>query len=304
MFSSQIIRHAVAGSATRISYLSPEPAPDGAPPMVLIHGSGVSARYWREQLEGLADAARILAVDLPGHGESDPIDHAGVDEYAGAVVSIVRTLDLGRSILVGHSLGGAVALTAAARRPDLVRALVMLSSCAKLPPPDAALEHLFAWLPGPLRKLVFFATAKKLLFSPTASPRAVRLAMDEIRSCRLETLQRDIAAAKAMDVTDLARGVNVATLVLCGSRDALTPPALSAALCELIPNARVSLVEGAGHMLHLEAPQRVNDEIRTFIASLPTDAKASPCELAPSEAPARLSRHARAIRWLRRVLRR
>lgn len=259
MAPPRVVRHALTVAGARVSYLSPEPVPAGAPPVVLIHASGVSAGYWRKQLEGLADVARVLVVDLPGHGESEPIRDPSVEAYAGTVGAVVRALDLGPAILVGHSLGGAVALTLAARRPELTRALVLLASCAKLPPPGAALEQLFAWLPGPLRRAVFFATAKRLLFASGAAPDAVRLAMEEIRSCRLETLRRDIAAARAMDVRDLAAAVEVATLVIAGSRDALTPPGLSIALGEAIPHARFVIVEDVGHMVHLEAPGRVNE---------------------------------------------
>lgn len=287
----------VAVDGVRVSYLSPGAVGDGAPSLVLIHGSGVSARYWLEQLEGLADVARVVAVDLPGHGDSDPVHDPSLESYAATVAGLIRALDLGPSILIGHSLGGAVALTLAARQPELARALVLIASCAKLPPSNAALEHLFAWLPGPVRRLVFFATAKRLLFSPGAAPDTVRLAMEEIRGCRLETLRRDIAVATAMDLRHLAAAVSVPTVVIAGSRDALTPPALSVALGEAIPQARVVVLEGAGHMVHLEAPGRVNDEIRALIASLPAEAER---ERRPAGgAGSWLSRLA--IGWLRRL---
>jgi pimeloyl-ACP methyl ester carboxylesterase len=271
MAPTPVLRHVVEVAGARVAYLSPEPAPDGAPPVVLIHGSGVSARYWRDQLEGLADVTRTVAVDLPGHGQSDPVPDPSLEAYAEAVGGLIRALGLGPSIVVGHSLGGAVALTLAARRPELVRALVLLASCAKLPPWNAAIEQFFTALPGPVRRLVFFASAKRLLFSPGAPPHAVRLALDEIRDCRLETLRRDIAVARTMDVRDRAAAVKVPTLVIAGSRDAITPPALSIALGEAIPQARVAVLDGVGHMVHLEAPGRVNDEIRALIATLPAE---------------------------------
>jgi pimeloyl-ACP methyl ester carboxylesterase len=297
MVPPPVVRHTLTVAGVRVSYLSPEPNPDGAPPVVLIHGSGVSARYWRDQLEGLADVARVLALDLPGHGESDPIPNPDLDADAQTVGALVQALGLAPAVLVGHSLGAAVAVTLAARRPALARALVLLAACGRLPPSNAALEQLFAWLPGPLRRVVFFATAKRLLFAPGAAPDVVRLAMEEIRSCRLETLRRDIAAARAMDVHALAATVEVPTLVIVGSRDALTPPALAVALGEAMPHARVCILEGAGHMVHLEAPGRVNDEIRALLGGLPAGAEAGPRRPGLGTLR-RLAR--RAIGWLRR----
>jgi pimeloyl-ACP methyl ester carboxylesterase len=77
-------------------------------------------------------------------------------------------------ITAGHSLGGAVAVALAARRPDAVRGLVLLSSCEKIPPSDDATERFLAALPGPLRKVLFFSMAKKVLFASGAPADAAR----------------------------------------------------------------------------------------------------------------------------------
>jgi pimeloyl-ACP methyl ester carboxylesterase len=235
--------------------------------ILLIHGSGMSARSWTIQLEGLAGALSAFAVDLPGHGESDP-GGAAVEDLADAVAAVVDALGIGPVIAAGHSLGGGIAISLAARRPDAVSGLVLLSSCEKIPPSDGAAERLLAVLPGPLRRMVFLSMAKKVLFAPGAPADAVSLGMDDLRSCRSETMLRDMAAAKAMDLTALAAQLDLPTLILCGSKDKLTPPALSERLCALIPRAHVRIVEGAGHMLPLECPDRVNRELLEFAGAL------------------------------------
>jgi len=156
----------------------------------------------------------------------------------------------------------------AARRPGAVRGLVLLSSCEKIPQSDGAAERLLAALPGPLRRMVFFSMARKVLFAPGAPAGAVTLGMEELRSCRPETLLKDMRAAEAMDLGGPAARLDVATLILCGSRDKLTPPALSARLTGLIPRSRLRIIEGAGHMLPLECPDRVNEEILEFAVAL------------------------------------
>ncbi len=229
----------------------------------------MSARSWTEQLRSLGRALRVLAVDLPGHGESDPGSQATVNAYAHAAHGLLEALGTGPVFVAGHSLGGAVALALAAAHPEAVRGLVLLSTGAKLPDAEGSLGGVLFWfLPGPLRKLVFFSTAKKILFAPGAPGGGIRLAMEEIRTCRPETLLQDVAAARAMELEEAALALRVPTLILCGSRDTLTPPALSERLHALIPASRLQILEGAGHMLPLEAPAHVNQAIVDFVASV------------------------------------
>ena len=264
---SEMARQFVGPDGCRVSYLTVR-HPAAGPTILLIHGSGVSAGYWVNQLLGLGRALRVVAIDLPGHGASDPIEGASVEAYAEATAHFLELLGAGPVIVAGHSLGGAVAIALAARHPGAVTGLVLLSSCAKLPPVDNSWERWLAYLPGALRKILFFSMAKKLLFAPGAAGGAVSLGMQELRSCRPETILKDVLAARTMDLTDQAPRLGVPTLLLCGSRDRLTPPALSEQLSVLIPRARLRTIEGAGHMLLLEVPERVNQEILTFARSI------------------------------------
>src|SRR5207245_11527592 len=102
--------------------------------------------------------------------------------------------------------------------------------------------------------------------------------LHELLSCRAETVVQDVHAAQAMDLTRQATELEAPTLILCGSRDRLTPPALSEHLRKLIPRSRLSLVEGAGHMVLLEAPERVNQETLGFAASPRAEARRVRCK--------------------------
>lgn len=259
----------MAWGGKAISYLAGEEAPGASnPTLLLIHGSGVSARSWTEQLRGLGESLQVLAIDLPDHGESDPIPEATVEAYAEAARGFLDLLERGPVFVAGHSLGGAVALALAARHQEMVKGLVLLSTCARLPETEGTLEGIFWQLPGPIRKLLFFSAVKRVLFAPGAPSRAVRLGMEEIRTCRPETILKDVAAAKAMNLEEVAQRIRIPTLILCGSRDRLTPAALSERLNELIPGSRLHILEGAGHMLPLEAPDWVNQRILDFVASV------------------------------------
>jgi len=264
-----VVRRFVGQNGRRISYLAAEGAQAGtSPAILLLHGSGVSARSWTFQLQNLGRALRVLAVDLPGHGESDPIDAMTLDGYADAARGLLNGLGIGPVLVAGHSLGGAVAQVLAARHPEMVRGLVLISTCAKLPERSGFLQRFYRCLPGFIQKILFFSTAKKILFSPFASRQAMALGMEELRACRPETILKDVTAAQAMDLREVAQKLRVPTLILCGDRDKLTPPALSKRLSELIRGSRLLMVEAAGHMLPLEAPRLVNQEILDFVNSV------------------------------------
>ncbi|MGH7278948.1 MAG: alpha/beta fold hydrolase, partial [Candidatus Rokuibacteriota bacterium] len=232
--------------------------------MLLIHGSGMSAGCWVHQLHGLAPHARMVAIDLPGHGGSARIEGTSVEEYADVVGAFLDTHDARDVIVVGHSLGGAVAIALAARRPPRVTGLVLLSTCARLPHVSAVWEGWLACLPRSVRSALFLSLAKRTLFGPYATGQAVSLGLEQLRACRSDTMVRDIQSARAMDVTGQAMRVDVPALILCGSRDEVTPPALAQALHELIPGSRLSVIDGAGHMVPLEMPEAVNRALLDF----------------------------------------
>lgn len=266
-----VARHFVEVNGRRLSYLT---AGDSlrAPSILLVHGSGVSAGYWLNQLRGLCATCRLVAIDLPGHGQSDAMPAVSVEAYADVVGQFLHDLGTGPVVVAGHSLGGAVAMALAVRQPRLVTGLILLATTAKLPSGDVA-DRWLAYLPGPLRKIIFFAMAQKLLFGPGAPLRAVSLGMHELHCCRPETILTDVRAARAMDLTQQAARLTVPTLILCGSRDTLTPPTLSEQLHRLIPKSRLSILDGAGHMLLLEAPDLVNQAMESFVRSLMADGR-------------------------------
>ena len=256
----------------RVSYLTEG---SGLRTALLIHGSGMSARSWVKQLQHRPGALRMVAIDLPGHGESDPPAGESIDDYATAVAQFLVALDCGPVVVIGHSLGGSIDIALAARYPALVRALVLIASCVKLPLVDSVGERVVAFLPGPLRRLVFFSMAKKVLFAPDAPADAIEVTMRDLRACRPETMMADVHAARAMDLTEQAAALEVPTLVLAGGRDRLTTPPLAERLSALIRRSRLALADRAGHMLPQEAPEWVNREIATFVEALAEPVPAS-----------------------------
>src|SRR5919201_1393526 len=102
------------------------------PTICFVHGSGGSHAVWIRQLEGLADLARIVALDLPGHGESDGDGVGTIEQAAGAVREVLDELGVARAIVGGHSMGGAIALAFALANPDRIAGLVLVGTGARL----------------------------------------------------------------------------------------------------------------------------------------------------------------------------
>src|SRR5262245_41390358 len=101
-------------------------------PLVLVHGSGGRARLWGPQLAGLAGTARVIAVDLPGHGATGGAGCRRVEDYATWLLDLLDGLALDRVVLGGHSMGGAIAQTVALSHPERLSGLVLVGTGARL----------------------------------------------------------------------------------------------------------------------------------------------------------------------------
>lgn len=265
-----IVRRSFDVAGRRVSYLTVDRIEAGEP-LLLIHGAGVSARTWVTQLRGLSPRVRPVAIDLPGRRDSEPVPDPSLEIYADTAHRMLEVLGDGPVFVAGHSLGGAVAQVLALRHPQRVKGLILISTCAKVPPGDAT-HQLLGLVPAPFRRVVFLSAVRKLLLAPSASGDAIGLTLDEVGGCPARTVHHDTAIGRAMDVGDVARALRVPTLVLCGARDRLTPPELSRQLSGMIAGSRLHIVPAAGHMLPLEAPDVVNHAIAEFITAVGRDA--------------------------------
>jgi pimeloyl-ACP methyl ester carboxylesterase len=232
----------------------------GHPILCLIHGAGGNALSWIRQLEGLADAARVIAIDLPGHGQSGGDGCSSIDGYATAVKAFVEGAGLGKIVLGGHSMGGAVSQSLALARPELIERLILVGTGARLRVLPAAFERLRADYAEGCAFLNSFA------FSPGTDEGLREGARTAMLMNRPEVTIGDFTACNSFDLMDRLGAIKAPTLVICGRDDQLTPPKYSDFLAQRIPQARLTLVEQAGHFVHLEQPDRVNAAIRQFLA--------------------------------------
>lgn len=250
--------------AAGLYYFAHEADDLSRPPVILIHGAGGQHLFWPPQIRRMANQ-RILAVDLPGHGKSDGIGHQAVDDYAREIIEFIKALKLNAAILVGHSMGGAIALKAALRFPKRVIGLCLLGSGARLRVSPAILQS----AADPFT----YATAIRLLtdnsFSSQADARMKDLAAQRLAETRPSVLYGDLLACDAYDITDQLSKVNAPTFILYGTQDKMVPWKNSEFLRENITGARMDHISNAGHMLMLEQPDQTAKKLSDFLNMIP-----------------------------------
>lgn len=236
------------------------------PTLVFMHHFGGSARSWDAVIAQLGDAYPTCALDLPGFGSAaDAPGPYTVSAYADVVEAKVRACKPPDFILVGHSMGGKVALALAARRTAGLLALLLLAPSPPTPEPieeDARAEMIAGWGDR--------GAMSKMLAQITAAPLpddARRLAIDDMMRCGKAAWDAWLTGGGREDISAAMPCVSVPVTILSGTRDVVLPTALMRdEVAERLADARVDTVPGAGHLLPLEAPQAVAGAIRHVVS--------------------------------------
>ena len=225
------------------------------PRAILIHGSGGDHRSWALQSPRFPGS---VAIDLPGHPDGAALDH--LDALVVGIAEALERVD-GPRVLVGHSLGGAVALATGLARPDLVDGLVVLSSGARLPVPNSAMERLDADFDAERERLVEGS------ITDAASP-AARRAREAIDACGPVGMAADYAACRSVDLRGQLGVLSVPVLLVHGAEDHLVPVWLGEELAGELPMAQMVVVPGARHAPMSDAPGTVDLLLAAYLARL------------------------------------
>lgn len=232
----------------------------GAQDILFVHGSGCDHTLWSYQVKGLRDSFSIAAVDLNGHGRSPLREGDGLSTYTQDVLAVLERLSR-RAFLVGHSLGGAIALNVALYHPERIGGLGLIGTGARL----RVLPELLALLQRDFEAAIELILS--LAFGERSEPKLLTKAKEQMRENGQKALLRDLLTCDSFDVMDKLNRIKVPTLVICGREDRLTPVKYSEYLRDHIPDATLRVIEGAGHMVMLERPEQLNRAIQEFLAS-------------------------------------
>jgi pimeloyl-ACP methyl ester carboxylesterase len=245
------------------------------PPLVLLHGYvGDGRSTWGPQLDGLADAFTVIAWDGPGAGGSeDPPEAFGLPDFADCLAAFIAALGLERPHVAGLSFGGGLALELYRRHPHVPRSLVLASAYAgwagSLPPAVGAQRLRQALELSDLPPERFAGALLPTLFSASAPPELVARFADAVLAFHPAGLRAMARAFAEADLRAMLPGVAVPTLLLYGELDVRAPVEVAHALHAAIPGSALVVVPGAGHVISLEAPARVDAELRAFLSRAP-----------------------------------
>lgn len=230
-------------------------------PIVFIHGSGDSARIWQSQLEYFG-ADRAFAIDLPGHGQRiDSLpEEVSVMDYTRSVHEIISDeLHLDHPIIVGHSLGGAIALMMGLEYGPELAGLILIGTGARLRVhPDLLKGAKEAPQQTNLQ-------LQKLAIADTTNPAMLASPSDEQAKTEPGMLYRDLAACNIFDVMPRLSEIHLPTLIICGVEDRLTPVKYSEYLHSHIVGSTLHIIPQAGHYVFREQPEAVNRAIDEWI---------------------------------------
>ncbi|MEO9170271.1 MAG: alpha/beta fold hydrolase [Candidatus Baltobacteraceae bacterium] len=226
------------------------------PTLVFVHGSGCTGEVFAAQSAAFPGS---FAMTVAGH--TTPGAPASISEMADDVVTQCEARGIRNAILVGNSMGGAIALELAIRRYEAVRAVVLIGSGAKLRVAPAIFEAIERDFPSAAHMLAgyCFSRSRKDLIEPAA---AGILAVGAAQTAR------DFHACDAFDVTERLERIEVPLLVLTGENDVMTPPRLGAFVADRVPGASARIVSGAGHLAMVECPDDTNEALRAFVTTI------------------------------------
>ena len=243
-----------------------DPAADS---IVFVHGAGMDHTVWTPFARHFARHGRnVVAVDLPGHGRSAGAPLESIEEISDWLILLLDALAITRAAIVGHSLGSIVALDAAARYPERVRAIALVGTTAPMPVSQAILAAAAADAPEAFHMLTEFGFSRRHLYGGSSNP-GMWMAGASLRLQQRSApgvLHADMNACNNYD-SGLQRAAQVScpVLVVAGDGDRLTPLRGAQPLLAALPSPVVRVLRGSGHSLMSEAPNALLAALRELL---------------------------------------
>lgn len=244
--------------------------------VLFIHGFPFHGGQWDEQIDRLPTRWRLLAPDLRGFGRTDSGPGSGpleMDLFADDLAEFLDVLEIERAVVCGLSMGGYIAFALWRWHPERVRALVLCNTRAGADTEEGRAKRR-AQAERVQREGVGSLAAEmlpKLLSERTRRerPEVVEKVRSMIEATPVQTIVQALdGLADRPDSTDLLPTIDVPTLLIGGSDDEITPPSDLEFLASAIPDSRLKVIDGAGHLTNLETPAEFNLALVHFLEAL------------------------------------
>jgi (E)-2-((N-methylformamido)methylene)succinate hydrolase len=236
-------------------------------PLVLIHGVGMQASAWYPQIDALSQDFRVIAVDMPGHGQSSPLDaHATLPHFVQWAIEFIEALDAGPVNLAGHSMGSLIAAGVAVTRPDRVRRVAVLNGVYRRTHEarQAVLDRAAELRSG----TIDIDTPLRRWFNDEEAQRMAAQRVESwLRAVDLEGYATAYTAFARGDETyaDGWRDIACPALILTGADDPNSTPAMAEQMAQAAHNGRAVVIDSERHMVNLTAPEAVNRALREWL---------------------------------------
>jgi pimeloyl-ACP methyl ester carboxylesterase len=258
----------------------------GEQTILFLHGMANYAPVWKEQISILSTSARCIAIDLPGSGYSSRGEYPySMFFYAESVVRFIEKMKLQQLVLVGHSMGGQIAIIIALRYPHLLEKLVLVAPAGfELFAPHEIMMMTSMMQMGNLfaaDELHLESAIKQSFFSKQNSSVNIIHELKTLMQAHSPQQWREMSIKSINGMLNeqvqmYLKNISVPTLILFGNKDALipnslihlgeTPESIAKKGASLIPNAQYKIIPNAGHFVHIEQAKEVNDAISSFIS--------------------------------------
>lgn len=234
---------------------------DGNPVALIIHGAGGSHLSFPAEIRKLRGVDPVV-VDLCGHGKSPGAGHDSIARYARNLAALLDALEIESAVVIGHSMGGAIAQCFALEYPGRVLALVLLATAAKFQVNQALIGGIVADADGTIDIL------DRWLWRPETPPSTRRQAVEIMRATDPAVFQRDLIACERFNASSRLHSIRSKTLILAGEDDKMTSLALGQELEHGIAEADFISIPGGSHMFMLEEAEATADAIESWLGTI------------------------------------
>ena len=254
----------------RLSYM--ESGRSDAPPLVLLHGASANSMHWRFQFAGLSDTRRVVAWNAPGYILSDNLIKESPEcrDYADALADFLAALKIDRTEIMANSFGTHVAQCFAHYYPGRVKKMVLTGSAiGRKDVPEDEKTRIIAMRQQQVANGGYgFGARVAALLSKQAKPETAALVREVLRATNPRGFMQAVRFGLGNYYTpDFAERLAMPILLIQGAEDQVNATETNAAVLEkTLPNARLIVLDGAGHLPEIEAPGRVNDLVTAFLA--------------------------------------